>query len=212
MSHPGVQKMLAPELWIRKAWHIGASFILTLCYIILPFGIFYPWFVAATLLWIVLEFIRLTPWAQGLPLHDLMRTYILKDKEHDKFTAGLQTMLAILVVTFCMQRSIATLALLYLTFGDPIANVAGVAFQGPKFHRNKSLHGTFALCIFAFILTFVVLLFTSMSPLIALFMAIIGSLSAGIFEAYNLGLDDNASLTLGPAITLQVAYYFLSTT
>lgn len=207
----GLQKLLEPELWIRKIWHIGACFLVTICYVILPFAVFFPWFSALTLLWIVFEFIRLTPWAQNLPIHELMRSYILKSKEHETFTAALQTVLAILVVVWITNRTVCTLALLYLTFGDPLANIVGVAFNGPKFYRNKSLHGTFAVCIFCLLLTFVYLLIKGISPLVALYLGLIGGLAAGLFEAVNWGLDDNASLILGSALSLQIAFYFLVT-
>jgi dolichol kinase len=209
-GHPGFKKLLEPEVWMRKTWHMGSCALLAFCFVILPFGVFYPWFVAATLLWIIFEFVRLTPWGQSLPLHTYFKETILKAKEQEGFTAGLQTVLAVLIVTFILQREIAILALLYLAFGDTIANVVGVSFNGPKFYKNKSVPGTFALFIFAFILTFIYMMAYT-TPLVALFLALIGGLSAGLFEAYPFGLDDNASLTLGPAIVLQLAYIFLTT-
>ncbi|MCX7956550.1 MAG: hypothetical protein N2643_01470 [Endomicrobia bacterium] len=115
-------------------------------------------------------------------------TYREKEKENISTLIWTLSGAFITILLFSENKSVVTLSLLYLTFGDGIAAIVGVMFGNIKLgSRGKSLEGSLAFFIVAFIcgIFFV-------PPLYAFIVALIGA----AIEFLPIPLDDNFVLPI----------------
>lgn len=122
----------------------------------------------------------------------------LRKEEERKLTGASYFLLGSLVTVLAFPPGIASLAILFLTLGDPAATIIGI-WKGRVRFWNKSLEGDiacFAVCLLVAVLVVVV----RGSP--KLLAAIAGAFIATIFEALPLRLNDNLTIPFGSALAM----------
>ena len=101
------------------------------------------------------------------------------------------------IVWFLFPHEIAIASIIVLTFGDPIAYLAGKLIKGPNlpWNKNKTISGS----IF-FIILPTILIFLTFGLLEAILISIAGSLMESIKYPRSLLFDDNITLPIGAAL------------
>jgi dolichol kinase len=123
---------------------------------------------------------------------------LLREKEHFKLTGSSYFLIGCLVTALALPRDIASLAILFLAIGDPIATVVGT-WKGRTYLWGKSLEGHIA-CFLACILIGVLMAVIVKSP--PLTVALVGAVFATIFQALSLPVNDNITIPLGSALIM----------
>lgn len=118
-------------------------------------------------------------------------------REHEKYSIGSHiyfTIGALIIISF-FPKDIAIGAITVATLGDAIAAIIGKPFGKHRFKNGKSIEGSLAYFLTAFLILLV---------LIDLPHALIGALAGMLAEFYELPPDDNFSNQLAVAITIYV--------
>ncbi|HII66508.1 MULTISPECIES: diacylglycerol/polyprenol kinase family protein [Thermococcus] len=118
-------------------------------------------------------------------------------REHEKYSIGSHiyfTIGALIIISF-FPKDIAIGAITVATLGDAIAAIIGKPFGKHRFKNGKSIEGSLAYFLTAFLILLV---------LIDLPHALIGALAGMLAEFYELPPDDNLSNQLAVAITIYV--------
>jgi glycerol-3-phosphate acyltransferase PlsY len=126
-----------------------------------------------------------------------------REKEYRKFSSITIFLLAYFLTVLLFEKSIAVLAVSYLTFGDFFSKFFGLLF-GRKKLFEKSLEGSLAH-LNACLATGAILLHFDSIPLLAYFL---GAFIATLSEVLPLGIDDNFSVSLLSAATMYVFRLF----
>ncbi|NJE25326.1 phosphatidate cytidylyltransferase [Thermococcus sp. MV5] len=116
-------------------------------------------------------------------------------REHEKYSIGAHiyfTVGALIIVCF-FPKDIAIGAITVATLGDAIAAIIGKPFGKHRFKNGKSVEGSLAYFVTAFLILFV---------LIDLPHALIGALAGMLAEFYELPPDDNFSNQIAVAIAI----------
>ncbi|NOZ56880.1 MAG: hypothetical protein GXO73_08870 [Calditrichaeota bacterium] len=123
---------------------------------------------------------------------------IFKEKELGRFSSISMFLLSCAVVLIVFPLPIAWLALGYLIFGDMFAKFFGLQYGRTAFFR-KTLEGTLAGFAGNTIVAYLV------APAVGLPFgaALAGALAASLAEALPLGVDDNLSMAIVAAATMQ---------
>jgi diacylglycerol kinase (CTP) len=134
----------------------------------------------------------------------------VRKTEVNRLSAQSHLLLGTMVTIYFFPKEIATLALLFLAFGDPVASIFGVLFGKDKIIGNKSLQGTIAAFTVCTILSLLYLssiqIMTERLLLAAFLSGIIGALS----ELIPVGqLDDNFSMPVISATLLWGVFFIL---
>jgi len=119
----------------------------------------------------------------------------MRPGEENRTTGATYYLLACWLTILLFDKSVAIPALLVLACGDTAASVFGQALGGYKFREGKTLTGSLAFLITAFLVTL---------PFFPTPIAFAGAFIAAVVESLPLPLDDNLSipLTAGFAFTL----------
>lgn len=118
---------------------------------------------------------------------------IERSHERDGVAAHIYFSLASLIVIYFFDRNTAIAAITVATLGDAMAAIIGVRFGRHRFKNGKSLEGSLAYFITAFLVIYPLL-----GPVMALFGALVGMLT----EFYELPPDDNFSNQLAVALVI----------
>ena len=130
-----------------------------------------------------------------------------KDKEREKISSTTLFLLsAALTITF-FPRGVAIAALLFLTVGDPIAEIIGVRYGRVRIVRGKTLEGTVAGALACFIVGAPLLLAPDLG--IDPTLLSIGAAAAALTELLPVPVDDNFTIPIGSGLAMLAARAFL---
>lgn len=115
-----------------------------------------------------------------------------KEKEKAKFSSMTLFLTAVFILYLVFPGNIASVAALFLIFGDLMAKVFGLIFGKTRF-VTKTLEGTTAYFIFSLLAGFIFSLFTPLP----FWILSIGALTAALVEPLSIfGIDDNFTVGL----------------
>lgn len=117
----------------------------------------------------------------------------MRPREENRPTGATYYFLACWLTIAFFERTVAAAALLILACGDTAASVVGQALGGFQLGRGKTLSGTLAFLISAFVVTL---------PFFPPAIALGGAFIAAVAEFLPLPLDDNLTVPLSAGISL----------
>lgn len=124
----------------------------------------------------------------------------LRPEEESKFTGCSYLLVGCLVTGLAFPRDIASLAIAFLSLGDPVATVVGV-WKGDTRLWGKSVEGNIACLVVCLLIAILVAnILENPPPLVA----IAGAIFAAVFQALPLRLNDNLTIPLGSALAMMV--------
>jgi dolichol kinase len=130
-----------------------------------------------------------------------------KEKERAKISTTTLFLTSALITIVIFPRGVAVAALLFLTVGDPIAEIVGVNYGRLKIVGGKTLEGTlagFAACLLA-ASPLLLLERLDLSPVALL----IGAAAAAVTELFTLRVDDNFTVPIGSGLAMVAARWLL---
>ncbi|AKI97263.1 glycerol-3-phosphate acyltransferase [Kosmotoga pacifica] len=116
---------------------------------------------------------------------------LYKLSEGEKISSITGFLLGVFIVFLLFDQKIAVIAVAFSIFGDMSAKISGELF-GRKKIFNKTLEGTFAFFISAFVISYVFFLYSFMP----FWQSVIGAVIASVVELLPLHIDDNVSVPL----------------
>ncbi len=188
---------------LRKMYHVLASSLFPLVYLYPPFH-FSPvetrkWLLIVSgscfLISFILDFLRLRDHRFNSWFMTLFSEFIRRT-ETNKFNGSTFLCLAFFLVIFFFTRNVAITAMFFLSLGDAAAELGGKNFGRLKMF-GKSLEGTTAFFLVAFLIAYIV--FENWK------IALIGALVGALVELLSFELDDNLTVPIGSALALSLA-------
>jgi dolichol kinase len=131
-----------------------------------------------------------------------------KDKEREKISSTTLFLISAAITIILFPRGVAIAALLFLTVGDPIAEIIGIRYGRIRLVRGKTLEGTVAGAIACFIIGAPLLLVRDLG--IDLTLLSIGAAAAALTELLPAPVDDNFTIPIGSGLAMIVAQAFLA--
>ena len=130
-----------------------------------------------------------------------------KEKEREKISTTSLFLAACLITILIFPRSVAVPAMLFLTVGDPLAEIIGVNYGRIRILGGKTLEGTAAGFVACLIVGSPLLLINGLglSPVVLL----IGAAAAAITELIPFPIDDNFTVALGSGVAMWAAQALL---
>jgi len=196
----------------RRLWHIFAGLLPPVAGLLAPQDIFLPALVSVTIAALILDIVRLRSPRVNRCFVIIFRV-LLREMEGTTLTGGTYFLIAASIVFALCDKSIAAIALSFIAVGDPVAGMVGERWgklrasseegnfpQAPGFLRNlrfrgmkgKSLEGSSA-CFVACLVVGVIL--TTVTH-VALWVVVVGAISATVIEFLSLPVNDNLSMPL----------------
>ncbi len=126
-----------------------------------------------------------------------------KEKEREKVSTTTHFLIAACITIVLFPRGIAVAALLFLTVGDPMAEIVGVTWGRLRILGGKTLEGTLAGAAACFLAGLPLLSIGGLGlslPILA-----VGAAAAALTELLPLPVDDNLSIPLGSGAAMLVA-------
>lgn len=179
----------------RKAIHL-ASFSIPLGYYLTPDLWQRDWeraLLAAVILSLAIEVFRLN----HLPTRKLFRHFfgeLLRNHEEVSLLGSTYLLIACLLSIHLFPKPIAVLALSFLIVGDTMAAIVG-KWLGRTRLFDKTLEGSAACLVTCYLLTLLV-------PEIPFHVAIVGAVTATVFELLPIPLDDNFRIPLSAGFAM----------
>lgn len=179
----------------RKAIHL-ASFSIPLGYYLTPDVWQRDWervLLAAVILSLAIEVFRLN----HLPSKNLFRHFfgeLLRNHEDASLLGSTYLLMACLLSIHLFPKPIAALALSFLIVGDTMAAIVG-KWLGRVRLFDKTLEGSLACLVTCYALTLLV-------PEIPFHVAVIGAVTATVFELLPIPLDDNFRIPLSAGFAM----------
>jgi glycerol-3-phosphate acyltransferase PlsY len=130
-----------------------------------------------------------------------------KEKERAKISTTTLFLASALITIVVFPRGVAVAALLFLTVGDPIAEIIGVNYGRLKILGGKTLEGTlagFAACLLA-ASPLLLVARLDLDPVTLL----IGAGAAAVTELLTLHIDDNFTVPIGSGLAMVAARWLL---
>jgi len=131
-----------------------------------------------------------------------------KDKEREKLSSTTLYLISAAITILVFPRGVAIAALLFLTVGDPIAEIVGISYGRIRIVRGKTLEGTIAGAIACFIIGAPLLLVPDLG--IDLTLLSIGAAAAALTELLPVPIDDNFTIPIGAGLAMIAAQAFLT--
>ncbi len=134
--------------------------------------------------------------------------HILRAHEAHQLSAVPHYLVAVILAILIFPRPVATLSILYLACGDPIASLCGILYghHGPRFADGKSWIGTAAGVVTCTALSLIFLSSLSISNSTLWGVSLIGGLVGGTVELLPLDLDDNFTIPVVSGFFLWLAF------
>lgn len=179
----------------RKAIHL-ASVSIPLAYYLTPDFWQRDWeraLLAAVILSLAIEVFRLN----HLPTRNLFRHFfgeLLRNHEEVSLLGSTYLLIACLLSIHLFPKPIAVLALAFLMVGDTMAAIVG-KWLGRTRIFDKTLEGSLACLVTCYLLTLLV-------PEIPFRVAVVGALTATVFELLPIPLDDNFRIPLSAGFAM----------
>lgn len=130
-----------------------------------------------------------------------------KEKERDKLSTTTLFLIAAALTIALFPRGVALASLLFLTVGDPVAEIVGVSWGRLKILRGKTLEGTLAGACACLAVGAPLLLIDGLG--LDLRVLAIGALAAAITELLPFPVDDNFTVPLGSGLAMLAAIRML---
>ncbi len=130
-----------------------------------------------------------------------------KEKERDRVSSTTLFLTAAAVTIILFPRGVAMPALLFLTFGDPVAEIVGVNYGKLKVLRGKTLEGTLAGAVACFLAGACLLPVESLGLTIPVLL--VGAAAAALTELMPFPVDDNFTIPIGAGIAMLAAQTLL---
>jgi len=180
----------------RRIWHMAGVLAVTAVYTIVQREIALALLALAGIVFIVPDIYRLrNPAFNNFILKKFQ--LILRDCEATQLSGITYIIIGIAVTVFLFPRDVATLALLFLAFGDPIASIFGVLYGKDKLIGNKSLQGASAAFLICGLIALLYYLINQIMTERMLLAAIISGLIGALSEAISIKkLDDNLTFPI----------------
>jgi len=131
-----------------------------------------------------------------------------KEKERERLSTTTLFLIAAFLTIAIFDRGVAIPALLFLTVGDPVAEIVGVNYGRLKILRGKTLEGTLAGAAACLLAGSPLLLIGSLGldlPVLA-----VGAAAAALTELLPFPIDDNFTIPLGSALAMIAARALVS--
>lgn len=130
-----------------------------------------------------------------------------KEKERAKISTTSLFLASALITIIVFPRGITIAALLFLTVGDPVAEIIGVNFGRIKIFGGKTLEGTLAGFLSCALIGWPLLLIErlELDPTLLL----IGAGAAALTELFALRVDDNFTVPIGSGLAMWAARFLL---
>ena len=126
--------------------------------------------------------------------------FLLRNNEKEKPTTTTFYLLSLSIVSLFFPLEIFFIALLTLSFGDPLASIIGLKNKDNKnnyiFENNKSVYGSITLSTVGFIFSIIFLLIYNYNFQTSFNFAIIYSINLFLMESLTKHLDDNLYIPL----------------
>jgi dolichol kinase len=179
----------------RKAIHL-ASLSIPLGYYLTPDLWQRDWeraLLAAVILSLAIEVFRLN----HLPTRNVFRHFfgeLLRNHEEVSLLGSTYLLIACLLSIHLVPKPIAVLALAFLIVGDTMAAIVG-KWLGRVRIFDKTLEGSLACLVTCYLLTLLV-------PEVPFRVAVVGALTATVFELLPIPLDDNFRIPLSAGFAM----------
>lgn len=146
---------------------------------------------ALSLFFIILDLLRLLIGSVNILFFAKLRG-VFKEKEKAKFSSMTLFLTAIFILFLVFPNNVASVASLFLIFGDLMAKVFGLIFGKTRF-VTKTLEGTTAYFVFSLLAGFIFSLFVPLP----FWIIVLGALTAALVEPLSIfGIDDNFTVGL----------------
>lgn len=129
--------------------------------------------------------------------------FFFKEKERHTFSTATQFLTSIFLTILLFEKSIATMAIVFLTFGDIFAKFTGLQYGRIRLF-GKTLEGTLAYFASSLIVGFIWAQFVPISPMLL----VLGAMAAALTELLPMGVSDNFAIPLISAAVMRVALIF----
>ncbi len=167
-----------------------------------------PWYDRIPVLLILLLFIGTMVWLESWRFRNpkvnrwLFEHFkgFTKEKEREKISTTTLFLIASAITILVFPRGIAIAAVLFLTVGDPAAEIVGVNYGRMKILRGKTLEGTLAGAAACLVVGAPLLLVRSLG--IDGTTLIVGATAAAITELLPFPVDDNFTVPLGSGLAM----------
>jgi dolichol kinase len=200
-----VAPVLRPTNYARSAFHVASALVALGTIAVAPsrawiIGVAAGFFVYS---WSMEIGRRISP-----AMNDrLMRFYGPVAHAHERHRVNSATWYAtaLMVLSLTIRPSFAATAVAVLGFADPAAGFVGRRYGKTKLRSNRSLEGTSAFAVVAFVSAFVTLsALTHVALAPRLVCALIGAVAGALAELFSSRIDDNLSVpaAVGAAIAL----------
>ena len=126
-----------------------------------------------------------------------------KEKERAKISTTTMFLVGAIFTIAVFPRGVAIAALLFLTVGDPIAEIIGVNYGRLKIVGEKTLEGALAGLTACLVVGSPLLLIDhlGLDPMVL----VIGAIAAAVTELLPLPIDDNFTVSLGSGLAMVLA-------
>ncbi len=191
----------------RRLWHMFGGFSVAFCY----------WYSGITKDYalIILGFITIATVAiDSLRLvfkslnERVLRDFrlIIREDEKNSLSAMTYYLVGSWLSIFLFPPFIATLAIFFLAFADPIASIVGIKYGRKKWKWGKTYEGSLAAFFTCFFLSFIFLLGFFGDSLLKTFLFSTTFALAGTFaETFPLKIDDNLAI---PIVSGTIMWFF----
>lgn len=183
----------------RGTFHAALGLAIAAALLLCPRLVVLSALAAATAAFLCLEVVRLRlPFVNQL-FYAIFAPF-LRQEEENRLTGSSYFLIGCLATALIFPTPIAFLAIIFLSLGDPTATIVGV-WQGHFRLWNKTVEGTIAcllVCLAAGILTAV------LAETLPLSVTLLGAVTATLFQALPLRLDDNITIPLTSATAMLI--------
>jgi glycerol-3-phosphate acyltransferase PlsY len=188
----------------RKMYHVLAASLFPLAYLYPPFGLSVllvkKWLLIVSgscfLVSFLFDFMRLRDHRFNSQFMKFFSAFIRRT-ETNRYNGSTFLCLAFFMVILVFSQEVAITAMLFLSLGDAAAELGGKNFGRVKIF-GKSLEGTTAFFMVAFLIAFMLILDWRI--------AFIGALAGALVELLSFEWDDNLTVPIGSAIALASAF------
>lgn len=130
-----------------------------------------------------------------------------KEKERDRVSTTTLFLMAAALTILLFPRGVALASLLFLTVGDPVAEIVGVSWGRLKILRGKTLEGTLAGAVACLVAGAPLLLIDGLGYDVRVLA--IGAAAAALTELLPFPVDDNFTVPLGSGLAMIAAIRLL---
>jgi len=175
----------------RNLFHLVAGSLLPIIGLVLHRDALFWASVAIASLLLVMELARFTSTSVNAYIFKYIGV-LFKEEEAHTITGASYMLIATVGAFFFFEKSLAIMALFFLSIGDPMAALVGSRI-GRIRYLGKSLEGSLAFLATSFV---VAALFSLTGELNPLWPLLVGAAVAALVEALPLPVDDNLSIPM----------------